>query len=535
MIKEKEYNLKNNRNNSFGPLKLPKIIPKFQNTLGNTTDGSQYSSKKTIELKIKPTIRTIKKKKIFNTIKTDIDLVKNLDIDLKVEQIASKQFDTLQLKNRIDNNPDIKSKRLGTYKRKQLRDEIASDIESKEKVRLLEKEIKNDLNEYNIVKRENEKLNEHILNLGNIIEDYNLELYALDNYRKEFFKQFLKTEEQKKLEILNKLEKNLYKDNEEFIFLQKELKNYQIDKNEKFQKDLMLRKESIKENIERTKELLDDLQEQKNNLKIDIKEIKDKIKENKKNLIKFYHISLYEGLDFRYEGLSNVIRAIWNLGEDVDINYMPTYLDKLLISFLFEHAKQYMQIINLRHQIELNQEKFVKSLNEWKTISDYHFINENSSTSSISDVNLFQTRLNHEENYPKSKKFMKNYYNKYAHLIENKEINELNEFKKKMSQRQITLPQKFLEENKTLEKGKYILQNLQKKMKDLERNEIRRVCREFSINNYGKIYQVCPYIIVSAICGDENKDEGMIFFNKTEREIIEGKKVIKFFSPLRNK
>ena len=535
MIKEKEFKLIKSRNKSFTPLKLPTISQKFSKRLENRTDNPNYSSSKTLELNLKLVSANIKKKKIFNTIKKDIDIVKNLDIDLKPEEIISKEMDFQMLKDRIDNNPDIKLKRLGTYKSKQLREEIVKDIESKESVKFLEKEFNNDLNEYNIIKKENEKLNEHILNLVNIIEDYKLELYALDNYKNEFFKQFLKSEEQKKYEIINKLENNLYKDKNEFFSLQKELKQYQTDKNEKFQNDLTMRKENIMENIDRTKELLNDLQEQKNNLKLEGKEIKDKINENKKNLIKLYHISLYEGLDFRYEGLSNVIRAIWNMGEDVDIKYMPSYLDKLLINFLFDHAKQYMQIINLRHQIELNQEKFLKSLNEWKTINDYNFINENSSMSSNSDVNLFQTRLNQKEKYSKSKKFMKNYYNKYSHLIDNKERNELNEYKKSMSQKQITLPPKFLEENKTIEKGKYILQNLQKKIKELERNEIRRVCREFSINNYGKVYQVCPYIVVSAICGDENKDEGMMFFNKTEKEMIEGKKAIQFFSPRKNK
>ena len=129
---------------------------------------------------------------------------------------------------------------------------------------------------------------------------------------------------------------------------------------------------------------------------------------------------------------------------------------------------------------------------------------------------------------------MKNYYNKYSHLIDNKEINELNEYKKSVALGNIiSLPKKFLEEQKNIEKGKYILQTLQIKMKELERNQIRRICREFSINKYGEAYQVCPKIIVSAICGDESKEEGMMYFNKTEKEMTENKKLIKFFSPMK--
>ena len=535
MIKENELSFQKNRINSLSPVILPKISSNFPTILRYKTKNQHNNNLKTIEPKFKSP-KASKNKINFKTIKADIDNVKNLDLDLKMEQIRSRESEYQRLKDKIDNTQDIKLKRLGIYKSKQIREDIGNNIESNERVKFLENEFNNDLKEYNIIKNENEKLNEHIINLMKIIDDYKLELYALDNYRKEFFKQFLENEEKKKSEILGKLESKLYRNKEEFDSLQKELRQYQIDKNSKFQNIIALKKESIEENISRTKDLLKDLQEQKEKLKLESREIKSKINENKKHLIKLYHISLYEGLDFRYEGLSNVIRAIWNMGEDVDIKYMPSYLDKLLINFLFDHAKQYMEIINLREQIEISHEKFLKALNDWKNCNDYHFRSiENSSNSSASDVNLFQTKLNSNKGkYPKSRKFMKNYYNKYSHLIDNKEINELNEYKRSMSNKTISLPPKFLEENKNIEKGKYILQSLKKKMKEFERKEIRRLCREFSINNYGKIYQVCPYIIVSAICGEENKEEGMMFYNQTEKEIIEGKKVIRFFEPRKN-
>ena len=539
MIKEKEFFFLKNRNSSLGSLNLPKISSKmkFPNTLGYRIDNphnTHNTNRKPLGIKLfSPKTKTYKKL-TFNTLKTDIDLVKNLDIDLKIDQIVSNNIDFQKLKEHIDNNQDIKLKRLGIFKYKQTRDEIGNEIESKERVKLLEKEFNNDLNEYNIIKNENEKLNEHISNLLNIIDDYKLELYTLDHYRKDFFKQFLQNEEEKKSEILDKIENNLFKDKEEYDYLQKELKKCDYDKNMKFQNELMVKQENIKENINRNKELLNDLQEQKNNLKLEGKEMKNKINDSKKKLVKLYHISLYEGLDFRFEGLSSVIRAIWNMGADVDIKYMPSYLDKLLIDFLFIHAKQYLQIVNLKKQIEISQQKYLQELNEWKTINDYnYFKNENSSMSSNSDVNLFQTRLNNNKGkYPKSRKFMKNYYNKYSHLIDNKEINELNEYKKSISSEKKVppLPKKYIDEYKSIEKGKYILQDLQMKMKDLEKNEIKRVCKEFSINNYGGVYNVCPKIIVSAICGEESKEEGMMFFNKIEKEISENKKLIRFFS-----
>ena len=131
-------------------------------------------------------------------------------------------------------------------------------------------------------------------------------------------------------------------------------------------------------------------------------------------------------------------------------------------------------------------------------------------------------------------KFMQNYYNKFYFLIDNKEKNELNDYKQSRLQYNFSIPKKFVEEHQDIEKGKIILQNLQNKMKNMEKNEIKRICREFTYNNYGIIYNVCPYIIVSAICGNESKDEGMIFYNMTEREISDNKKKLRFHDVNKN-
>ena len=519
----------NNRNGSFGKLNLPKISPSFPNMLANKTNIQHNMNKKALGLKLPIPNKKEQRKTInFNILKTDIELVKNLDIDLGPDQIISREFDSHKIKEQIDSNEDIKMKRLGKYKNK-YRDDSTNDIEARQRVKFLEKEFQNDLNEYNAIKKENEQIDEHISNLINIIDDYKLELYALNKYSNELYKKFLENEENKKEEIIKKIENNIYKDQEEYESLHQELKTFNFDKKAKFQNEVIMKVDSIKENLNRTKELLQELQDKKKNMKLESKEAKNKINENRRKLIKLYHVSLYEGLDFRYEGLSNLIRAIWNLGVDVDMKFMPRYLDDLLIDFLFEHAKKYIEINNFKKQIEISQEKFYKNLSEWKAFNNFNFKNENSSMSSNSDVNLFQTRLNNKGKYPKSRKFMKEYYNKYSHLIDHKEVDVLKEYKQSLSDKRNILPKNLVEERKTIEKGKYILQNLQMKMKDFERNEIKRVCREFVLNNYGNVFEVCPYIIVSAICGDESKEEGMMFFNKIEKEIVENRKKISFF------
>jgi len=198
MIKENELTFQKHRINSLSQDILPKISSNFPSTLRYKTKNQYNNNLKTIEPNFKSP-KASKQKINFKTIKTDIDNVKNLDLDLKMEQIISRESEYQRLKDKIDNTPDIKLKRLGIYKSKQLREDIVNEIESNERVKFLEKEFYNDLKEYNIIKTENEKLNEHIINILNIINDYKLELYALDNYRKEFFKQFLVNEEKKKV------------------------------------------------------------------------------------------------------------------------------------------------------------------------------------------------------------------------------------------------------------------------------------------------------------------------------------------------
>ena len=401
------------------------------------------------------------------------------------------------------------------------------------------------LDQYKNNKSELEKINAHILNIINIIDDYKLELYSFDNYSNDIYKKFKENIEKKKLELMTKMENMQYQSMDEYNLFEKELNKLTGDKFH-FQEEIKQKRIIINENITKAEELLNKLQEKKNDINNTTKELKNNIKENKINLIKLYHLSLYEGLDFRYEGLSNIIRSIWNLGVEVDVAFMPKYLDKLLINFLFEHAKLVIQINNFKKQLELSNKKFLNDLDDWKKTNNIsnnitlrHDETSQRSSNNISDVDLFQTKLNksklgNKNRNSKSMKFMQNYYNKFYFLIDNKEKNELNDYKQSRLQYNFSIPKKFVEEHQDIEKGKIILQNLQNKMKNMEKNEIKRICREFTYNNYGIIYKVCPYIIVSAICGNESKDEGMIFYNMTEREISDNKKKLRFHDVNKN-
>ena len=545
MLRKKILNIKQNSPKISLPLIIPSLSNKFK-TINNKNNSMNFLEQpKTIDSR---KIR-IRKINLNKSLLNDIEVVKNLDIDVIPNMLMARQFEMKKLKENIDNNTDIELKRLGKYKQKQSKQSNQStdekDIESKERVKILEKKYLEFLDQYKNNKSELEKINAHILNIINIIDDYKLELYSFDNYSNDIYKKFKENIEKKKLELMTKMENMQFQSMDEYNLFEKELNKLTGDKFH-FQEEIKQKRIIINENITKAEELLNKLQEKKNDINNTTKELKNNIKENKINLIKLYHLSLYEGLDFRYEGLSNIIRSIWNLGVEVDVAFMPKYLDKLLINFLFEHAKLVIQINNFKKQLDLSNKKFLNDLDDWKKTNNIsnnitlrHDETSQRSSNNISDVDLFQTKLNksklgNKNRNSKSMKFMQNYYNKFYFLIDNKEKNELNDYKQSRLQYNFSIPKKFVEEHQDIEKGKIILQNLQNKMKNMEKNEIKRICREFTYNNYGIIYNVCPYIIVSAICGNESKDEGMIFYNMTEREISDNKKKLRFHDVNKN-
>ena len=280
MLQKNKSILKHNSPKIYLP--LLSISPQLK-TLNNSinTKNILNPNPKTYDRVKKLTHKYNSHKSIFPT----KEIVKNLDIDINPCLIMSREAEMKKLKENIDSNPDIELKRLGKYKAKQTSDE--NDIESKEKVKILEKKYNDDLNEYNNIKKEKEKLNQHIINLMNIIDDYKLELYSFDNYSTEIYNEFLEKKEQKKLEIKSQMQKLSYDKIDDYILLDEELQKINTKDKYSFQEGLKLKKKDVTENLIKAQELLKQLQENKIQINESSKELKNKIKENKINLIKF--------------------------------------------------------------------------------------------------------------------------------------------------------------------------------------------------------------------------------------------------------
>lgn len=67
-----------------------------------------------------------------------------------------------------------------------------------------------------------------------------------------------------------------------------------------------------------------------------IKAIQNENKEIKNELLLHYHNLLNEGKDTRKEGLMWIIKAIWDIGHDILVSYIPKFLDDKAIAFIFQ-------------------------------------------------------------------------------------------------------------------------------------------------------------------------------------------------------
>jgi hypothetical protein len=75
-------------------------------------------------------------------------------------------------------------------------------------------------------------------------------------------------------------------------------------------------------------EELQQIKEKKHKYKFELASIKN-------DLIVHYHRLLHDGTDTRNEGLTWIIKAIWSLGFNILMSYLPKFLDEEGILYLF--------------------------------------------------------------------------------------------------------------------------------------------------------------------------------------------------------
>ena len=525
-------------------------LPIIQNNLNNSNSLNQdkiqnvklfrsleKKSPKNKKIKLRKIISTSRRKEKRIKINKDLDLVNKLNMELEVDELFQEESRLRKQKEKIDNSPDIKAKRLNKFKASTENGEKKIEVDSKEKEKYIEKEFKDELEAFTKIKNECALINEKINNIRNIIDDYQLELNVFNKYGDELDKKYaLEMKEKEKNRLLDTVLNNQAGDTNQNIDsqdaeekLRNSLKNEKLEylnsvAQIKKQRDEKMKIIELNKSRAQTESI--ELEKKYNELMKQCGQKKSVVYKARNQLLNIYHLELYEGLTFRTDGLATLIRSIWNLGVNVDINYMPSYLDKLSIDFLFDKARRLIKISEMRQIIEENQLDFENSVNAWKKTVDE---NTKDSSEEKTDENFFKTgvmdRYNYMNKYPNSKKFMEDYNKKYFSKADTFEI-KLNKNKKLFKSKNI--PATIIDKHHKIEKLKILLNNLLEKNDGIEKKEIQRLCREFTTNNYQDKYHVSVDVIMGALCGEEKRNEALTFFAKYQKEYKEGKQLIQF-------
>ena len=282
-----------------------------------------------------------------------------------------------------------------------------------------------------------------------------------------------------------------------------------------------------------------------NSLNNELKDLKEKDKNVVQKLMKHFQALLYRGRDTRNEGLIWIIKAMWNLGKNVPMQFIPTFLDFKSIEFLFKYANKTIELenkkkllINKKKEVNIklhrlyhfnninksgNKEKIVKSNNN-------NFINGRRRSSLTFKTNLIKNNSVLKKSVSESN-FIKSYIYSNADDEEQNEENP-NTFKgismiidKNKKDYEI----EHLPEMNDIENIQMNIKVIEKEIEKLKSEEIKRIFKEFITNDYRNKYHVSVDIVLSALLGEHIKNIEVNKFAKFKREYLESVKNLRFY------
>ena len=213
------------------------------------------------------------------------------------------------------------------------------------------------------------------------------------NYKHEF---------KEKLPLINKQNKN-------------ELDTMIFKHKRKLFKNCKMSKEKLKNLTHLHKEILQKIEA----CEYDLKEFRQEKNSIKDELLLHYHKLLLEGKETRKDGLSWIIRAIWDLKSNVLLSYLPKFLDEKSIEFLFLYAMRKNQMNLIEEKIKELIIKIKESEDKYNSKSQKQKKIKKILTSPIIDNNTNFIK-NRKENFSFNKEKIKN----QLIIEENKNITE---------------------------------------------------------------------------------------------------------------
>jgi hypothetical protein len=549
----------NNGNNISSFDSLPKInmIPQILKTTPNLTIKKTSNKHNKIPILSKPYANeTVKSSKILNKRykpNKTIDMIHKLNLESNFREIFVEELKKKEKREKINSNQEVIDRRLGLFKKedssseeeknkekeiKYYKDASIEKLNVREREKKVEKNYKKSLTELGILEKQVNDFERKIKNLSDKIDGHKLEINVIDQYGKSIDKKNValespvnaRLEKLKKTPLAHKKSSKMTKIIARRASVSKDI-NFEMEAKlvvKKYQRDEKEKK--IKFKVDSDEKQLENLNNQCAELKEKYNNQKKKVYDLKSDLINIYHTTLFEGLDFRGEGLVRIILNIWNLGENIDMNFIPSYLDNKAIEYLFKKARQIVEMDKMKKSVKESEKDFVKNIKQWK--NENHL---NTSTNKKLKNYFFKTRIidNDDEEdsfldyYPMTKLFMNNYKKTHESNMENEDI-----VYSKKPFKSLDIPNFIIEKNNKIINLRNKLQILKSQIEMDKKAEVIRLCKEFLFNSYEERYKVCIDTIIGALFGEGQKDDMLNYYYTIKKENRDNLKKIEFYSPL---
>ena len=623
LIKNPFINFQNQKPNN---IKFPKLITKYPKSFKSNLNlnfpkinSSQIVEEENISCLEKIPYRHLKELSVNIFQSNDIDLVRNLNPDSNIDLVGNILFKE-QLKNNSfnlsnyfkkdnkENNGDSKEKFNKNEGDGEENKDFQKKISEVQQSGFIEKELNKKLKklreDYIIKKEEKIKINNKFKEKLNEIDSIEYDIQFIDNEQQILTNNNTKLSEDspKSGEINGKNQKNNNQNSKN-----KKEKENQPQENGENTEDKMSQyvnyfksqKKRETEKIKKQKkifELKQDINQLKapfNSICQEINELKNTERNTKQKLMRHYLELLYNGKEIRNDGLIWIIKAIWKMGENVPLSFMPTFLDLDAIKYLFNMTKISIEIDSTKKYIydimrklkekvnSLPKNKLMSIKDQFKEESKNKFnnndkvgfkdfdefnTNENDTVkNNNNDVN--NIKLNLLPSFEKNRKSSLRNGNKYifkkklikslstpdimkrlsimsqssilnmSHLAKKEEvIGTILQFSKKFEQKEknqldITSLPEVLEIKKL--RKKIALLNQQKK--EMKRNEINRIFNEYANNDYEKIYHAPIDVVLGALLGEHSRNLEVSNFNIFKKGFLEEVKNLRFYEYVKRK
>jgi hypothetical protein len=458
------------------------------------------------------------------------------------EQMLSQKINLPKIK-KITVNGILETQKKLTQNKKEAQRNLANNQ--------LEKELYGNLRairkEYNDIKSKKKALYDKFEKISKEINTLNLELEVIESrYTDIYIKK-----------MHNHNENNTYNESWELNNqntsspTKTDKRNYSSSKMERMKqiKSHYLAKKEQEDKKYQKFEQIKKYKEDLKNLDVDIKALNSELSELRKKdhnivqkLMKHYEALLFKGKDTRSEGLIWIIKAMWGLGQNVPMQFIPTFLDFKSIEFLFKLANKSIEL-DIKKKL-LNEQK--KNLNI-KLHRLYHFSNDQSKDTFSNEIYggknkrsslVFKTNLIKKNSVLKRSVSQTNLVKSYIRSNNDDEEEDERNEKELNTFKQLSM---LIEKNKNcleIEKLPQMndIENLQGKIKkieieivELKKNEINRIFKEFIENDYQNKYHVSVDVVLAALLGEHTKNIEVNKFAKFKREYFDEIKNIRFY------